>query len=72
MAAKPESDTFEQWEAKVDNASCYSTVINCCLIEWSSRDGPWTELCARSLLGSLSQPSSSLVISQVWRDFDDR
>ena len=66
VAAKPESDTFEQWEAKVENASCYSTVINCCLIEWSSRDGPWTELCARSLLGSLSQPSSSPMMSQVW------
>jgi hypothetical protein len=61
-----EGDTLEQWEASVEKASCYSTVINCCLINWTSKDGPWTELCARSVLGSLSQPSSSPMMSQVW------
>ena len=57
QAGQPNGQTFEQWEAAIEKVSCFSTVINGCLISWSSKDGPWTELCARSVvLCSLSQP----------------
>ena len=39
-----EGETPEHYEAAIEKSSCFSTIINCCLINWTSKDGPWTEL----------------------------
>ena len=45
QAGPSEGETLEHHEATVEKMSYYfSTIINCCLINWTSKEGPWTEL----------------------------
>ena len=43
-AGPSEGETLEHHEAAVEKLSYFSTIINCCLINWTSKEGPWTEL----------------------------
>jgi hypothetical protein len=44
QAGPSEGETLEHHEATVEKMSYFSTIINCCLINWTSKEGPWTEL----------------------------
>ena len=44
QAGPSEGETLEHHEATVEKMSYFSTIVNCCLINWTSKKGPWTEL----------------------------
>ena len=44
QAGPSEGETLEHHEAAVEKMGYLSTIINCCLINWTSKEGPWTEL----------------------------
>ena len=44
QAGPSEGETLEHHVATVEKMSYFSTIINCCLINWTSKEGPWTEL----------------------------